>query len=251
MIRGVLNAYDCPGSGTALESRLGGILRLADAFDQSMEAQPFHGEDLDEILCRLRCGVKGGLWPEESLDALVRSTSGSQIGDPGSWRVPVLPKAALRVLNLMHDRSTTLTALAEAASMDPATAALVVRLANSTLFGAGTRISTLSQAIGRLGFATSQKIVIVAALQPIFGSPKLHEVWRHSLQVADLSEQMALRAGSIDPAQAYLVGLVHDVGRIVLPSMSLYDSARLSGLVLGGCPKSMPRTCCYAPIMPR
>src|SRR5437867_3900620 len=49
-VRGVLNAYDFPGRGTALESRLASILRLADAFDQDMEAQPIDGEEVGEIL---------------------------------------------------------------------------------------------------------------------------------------------------------------------------------------------------------
>ena len=40
IVRGVLNAYDVPGTGTALESKLAGILRVADSFDQDMEAQP-------------------------------------------------------------------------------------------------------------------------------------------------------------------------------------------------------------------
>jgi putative nucleotidyltransferase with HDIG domain len=55
--------------------------------------------------------------------------------------------------------------------------------------------------------------------------------------VADLSEQLARQTGAVDPAEAYLAGLLHDVGRIALLRMPLYDSARLQGLVCGGCPR--------------
>ena len=55
MVRRVLNAFDVPGSGTSLEARLADILRLADAFDLSMEAQPIYGEEVGEIL--ERCGT--------------------------------------------------------------------------------------------------------------------------------------------------------------------------------------------------
>jgi hypothetical protein len=162
-VRGVLNAYDVPARGTALESRLASILRLADAFDQNMEAQPIDGEEIGEILDRLGGGVEAGLWPEESINALVQSTRPPPIGPAESWRVPVFPQAALRTLNLMRDPRASLANVVEAASLDPATAGLVMRLGNSALFGSRTRVSTLSQAIARLGFATSQKVIIAAA----------------------------------------------------------------------------------------
>lgn len=237
IVRGVLNAYDVPGSGTVLESRLAGILRLADAFDQDMEAQPIDGEEVGEILERLRGGVDAGLWPEESIHALVESTSPPSIREPGTWRLPVFPQAALRTLRLMRDPRANLADVVEAASLDPVIAGLVMQLANSPLFGSRTWISTLSQAIVRLGFATSQKVITSAALRPMFSSPSLQQAWHHSLQVADLSEQLACQAGTIDPAEAYLAGLLHDVGQIALHSMQLYDSARLQGLVSGGCPQ--------------
>jgi HD-like signal output (HDOD) protein len=201
-----------------------------------MEAQPIDGEEIGEILDRLGGGVEAGLWPEESINALVQSTRPPPIVQVESWRVPVFPQAALRTLSLMRDPRASLANVVEAASLDPATAGLVMRLGNSALFGSRTRVSTLSQAIARLGFATSQKVIIAAALQPVFDSAKLQEAWQHSLQVADLSEQLACQAGAIDPAEAYLAGLVDDVGRIALLSMPLYDAARLQGLMCGGCP---------------
>lgn len=234
-VRRVLNAYNIPGQGTARESRLASILRLADVFDQNMEAEPIDGEEVGEILDRLQDGVGAGLWPEDSIDALVQSTLPPPIGEPSSWRVPVFPQAALRTLNLMGSPHASLTAVVEAASLDPAIAGLIMRLANSALFGLRTPISTISKAIGRLGFATARKVITSAALHPLFDSLRLQEAWRHSLQVADLAEQLACHAGEIDPAEAYLAGLLHDVGQIALLSMPLYDSARLQGLESAGC----------------
>jgi putative nucleotidyltransferase with HDIG domain len=236
-VRGVLNAYAVPGRGTALESRMASILRLADAFDQHMEAQPIDGEGVDGILRRLRDGVEAGLWLEESIDALVQSTRPPLIGQAESCSLPVFPEAALRTLRLMRDPRANLASVVEAASLDPATAGLVMRLGNSALFGSRTRVSTLSQAIGRLGFATSQKVITAAALHPMFSSPALLKAWQHSLLVADLSEQMACQIEVIDPAEAYVAGLLHDVGRIAMLSMQLYDTARLQGLQIGGCPR--------------
>jgi putative nucleotidyltransferase with HDIG domain len=234
-VRGVLSAYDTPGRGTALESRLADILRLADAFDQNMEAQPIDCEGVSEILDRLQDGADAGLWTQESINALVQATVPPPMGEPESWRVPVFPQAALRALNLMRNPRSNLTGVVEAAKLDPAIAGLIMRLANSALFGSRTPVSTLSKAIVRLGFVTAQKVVTSAALRPLFGSPRLQEVWQHSLLVADLSEQLARQAGQTDPAEAYLAGLLHDVGRIALLSLPVYDSSRLRGLEERNC----------------
>ena len=236
IVRGVLNAYDVPGKGTARESKLAGILRLADAFDQDMEAQPVDAVEVGEIIERLRGGVEAGLWSGESINALEESTRPASFGQAESWRLPVSPLAALRTLRLMRDPRASIANVVEAARLDPATAGLVIKLANSALFGSRTPVSTLSQAIGRLGFATSQKVITSAAMQRVFSSSRLREVWQHSLQVADLAEQLACRTGTIDAAEAYLAGLLHDVGQVALLSMQFHDSARLQGLVSDGCP---------------
>jgi putative nucleotidyltransferase with HDIG domain len=169
------------------------------------------------------------------MDALVQATDPPPLGEPETWRLPVFPQAALRALQLMRDPQANVADVVKAASGDPAIAGLIMRLANSALFGSRTQISTLPKAIVRLGFATAQKVVTSAALHPLFGSRGLQEVWQHSLQVADFSEQLARQAGGTDPAESYLAGLLHDVGRIALLSLPVYDSARLRGLEDGCC----------------
>ena len=195
------------------------------------------GGAVGDILQRLRDGVSANRWTEETLNALVESTIALPIGPADSWPVPVFPAAALRMLDQMRDPKSNLADVVEAASLDPATAGLVMQLANSALFGIRRPITTLSKAIVRLGFATAQRVIISAAMRPMFSSPRLLAVWRHSLEVADLAGQLAARTESVDPAEAYLAGLVHDVGSIALLAVPLYDTARLQGLEYGGCPK--------------
>lgn len=234
MVCGVLKDYQVLGSGTVLESRLASILWLSDAFDQHMKAPPVEGEEVGEILARLRGGVDAGFWTVELIDALGRAAKTPPLGP---WSVPVFPQAALRTVSLMRNPEACLADVVEAAKLDPAIAGAVMRCANSALFGSRTPIATLANAIGRLGFVTSQKVITSAALRPVFDSPKLQEAWQHSLEVADLSEQLAARSRTIDPAEAYLAGLVHDVGRIALLALPLYDAARVQGLLHGGCPQ--------------
>jgi putative nucleotidyltransferase with HDIG domain len=236
MIEDVLHAYEMPGAGRPVAERLAGILRLAEALDHAVEAQPLTGDETGEMLEALCGGVDAGLWPENAIRALVVATRQEAKITPESWQVPVFPQAALQMLEQLRDPQACLGRVVKAASLDPATAGMVVRLANSALFGARVPVSTISQAITRLGFATSQRVILSAAMRPLFHSVKLRGAWEHSVEVADICEQLARRAGTVDPAEAYLVGLMHDVGRIALLSGPLYHTARLEGLERGGCP---------------
>jgi putative nucleotidyltransferase with HDIG domain len=124
----------------------------------------------------------------------------------------------------------------EAAHRDPATAGAVMTLANSALFGDRGSVSTLRLAIMRLGFETARRVVLSLAVRPLLYQPRPATLWPHSVEVADLAEQLASRAGAIDPGEAYLAGLLHDVGRIALREAPLFDAARLQGLAESGCP---------------
>lgn len=232
----VLQAYDTPGTGSPLVSRLAGILRLAEAFDQAMEAQAIEGEDVEGVLNGLSDGAVAGLWPQLAMKALRESIEPAAVPALESWRAQVFPEAAFLMLRLMDDQHVNVDRVVEAAKMDPATAGLLIQLANSALFGSHTRIGTLQQAITRLGFETSRKVILSAAVRPLFGPAGSRSLWQHSLVVADLSEQLAKRCGLIDTQVAYLAGLLHDVGQLALLTLPLYDAARLQGLQRNGCP---------------
>lgn len=234
--RGVLSAWSRPGSGDPLERKLADVLRLCEAFDQEFEAQPLERQKSSEILAGLRSGVAEGLWSQQIIDAFEECTQPQPLPPPFLWRIPVFPEAALETLTAMRDQAASLNRVVECARRDPATAGAVMKLANSALFGARGGVSTLRLAIMRLGFETARKVVITLALRPVLALPKMEGLWSHSLEVADLAEQLASQSDGVDPGEAYLAGLLHDVGRIALRAAPLYDAARLHGLEESGCP---------------
>jgi putative nucleotidyltransferase with HDIG domain len=235
-VRGVLAAFGKSGLGNPLQRQLGAILRLCDALDREFQAQPFQHKEAAEILAGLRRGIDQGMWPRKVLDALDECTRPQVMPEPSAWRVPVFPQAAMQTLNTLRDPAASIPHVVEAARRDPATAGAIIRLANSALYADLEPVSALHVAVARLGFDTARKVVASLAMRPLLFLPKLESLWPHSIEVADLAEQLAARAKGIDPGEAYLAGLLHDVGRIALIASSLYDAARLQGLVQSGCP---------------
>ena len=103
---------------------------------------------------------------------------------------------------------------------DPAIAARLLAEANSALQGGGAPVKTLQQALLKLGFQQTRRIVIRAATASYagkaLGTAELQRCWRHSLACAELSSELAKKVG-LDPDLAYTAGLMHDIGRLGLP----------------------------------
>jgi putative nucleotidyltransferase with HDIG domain len=73
-----------------------------------------------------------------------------------------------------------------------------------------------------LGFKTVKSIVLAASVYKFmdgsFSGYALDrgELWRHSLSVAFAARRMAKKLGGSDDEEAYVAGMVHDLGKIVL-----------------------------------
>jgi putative nucleotidyltransferase with HDIG domain len=224
------------GLAAALPRKLAAILHVSDAFDCAYQAQPFQHGDAGRILSALRSGADQGRCSRQILNALEECTCPHLMPAPSDWRVPVFPQAALQTLDALGDSHASIPHVVDAARRDPATAGAIVQLANSALYADRGEVSTLGLAVARLGFETARKVVASLAMRPLLFLRRMESLWPHSIEVADVAEQMAGRTGRIDPGEAYLAGLLHDVGRIALAATTLYDAARLQGLEQSGCP---------------
>ena len=70
----------------------------------------------------------------------------------GAADLAALPQVVLRIMDLTTDRKATATDLEKVIGMDPAMAAKILRLANSSYFGLPRQVSTLREAVVFLGF---------------------------------------------------------------------------------------------------
>jgi HD-like signal output (HDOD) protein len=140
----------------------------------------------------------------------------------GALALPPLPQVTTRLLGVLRDEDTA--DLNEAGGMienEPALAASVLRMANSASFGGLRRLSDLSEAISRLGLRQVGTLVTACSTRGNFESDDpeskriLQTLWDHAVAVALATRRLAAESGG-DPAEAFLAGLLHDTGKLLV-----------------------------------
>lgn len=134
--------------------------------------------------------------------------------------LPSLPDLALRVRKTIDDDASDARKIARLVESDPAMAAKLLKAANSALYGGLQPVETTSAAVVRLGLKTTRQLVMTFVLQEVFASDdklirgRMRELWKHSSHIAALCFVLAREIKGMDPEEALLIGLVHDVGAI-------------------------------------
>ncbi|MFA5941842.1 MAG: HDOD domain-containing protein [Sinimarinibacterium sp.] len=141
--------------------------------------------------------------------------------------LPTLPDVALRVSRLCADPTVSVARLAREIATDPATAARLMRVANSAAYG-GRPLDNLPQAVMRLGLQLTRTLVNRFVLEQMYvaRTPALAQIlrtsWARSLEVAAIAAVLARSRTKLNPATAMLAGLLHEIG--LLPLASLVES---------------------------
>lgn len=140
-------------------------------------------------------------------------------------RLPALPEVLLKLLALYRRDDASIDEFAALIAADPAMAGKVMAVANSAAYrtSAGAApVRDLPRCLNLLGTETVRTIVISQAIfQAMHSVPALRRVdlrpyWRHSLLAAALCRELARRMGNVQEDEAYLAGLLHDIGRLAL-----------------------------------
>ena len=133
--------------------------------------------------------------------------------------LPALPTIVLELIRTFEQPEVDIGKLAETISHDQALAARTLRVANSSFYGLASKVKTINQAIMVLGFDTVRSLVsagaIVHALPGGGAHLDLAQFWRHSMATAVCARNIARRT-RLNQEYAFLSGLLHDIGRLVL-----------------------------------
>lgn len=139
-----------------------------------------------------------------------------------SLELPTPPGALLAFLQAVRRDSVSMQETAELVRREPGLAARILTVANSAAYNAGGELRSLKQSLQVLGLRTLHSIAASLAVREAFsGLPgaragDLDGFWRHSIFVAELAQAIAAETGRGDPEEAYLAGLLHDVGELLL-----------------------------------
>lgn len=190
----VLDHVDRPLDGDLLRRKVSLILRAQGAPEEPSEGAAAAGVDMGKVQSRIR----------------------------RTQELRACPYVVTKILKVSQEASTGARDLAEVIGTDQALTAKLLKIANSAMFGGKGRIAQISQAVTRIGFRgvleLAMGIGVMEAFRKNTGAGGLDKpgFWRHSLAVALVARRLALRAGPAGNEEAFVAGLLHDIGKPLL-----------------------------------
>jgi len=143
-----------------------------------------------------------------------------------SAKLAAMPQILLQLMEHCQADDIGMTELAELIAKDAAMTARILRVANSSAYPRRTQLVSLEQSLLTIGIDMVKTLVISESVFKIFGdlsqanAPDLCAFWKHSLTAAIAARQVAEKINYPHVEEAYLAGLLHDVGRLALLSVA-------------------------------
>lgn len=159
--------------------------------------------------------------------------------------LPSLPDLAMKIRQLVDRPDASLAEAARLVQTDLAISAKLMKIANGALYHGMRPVESCQQAIARLGLETTRNLVVSFVLRNLF-KEKIHrpwlmrhaaQLWEHSVEVGAISQVLAEVTPGLQPDEALLVGLLHDIGELVILGYAegsreaVEDDAALEGLI--------------------
>ncbi len=142
-------------------------------------------------------------------------------------RLPSLPQVLTKILDAVHSDRADFQHVASIIRQDTAMTARLLAIANSSYYGRAKSCPTVERALLFLGTETVKTIVITAAIKQFYNrfnphhQPFVKAFWRRSLVAANFAHILANLTSYSAPDEAYLCGLLMDVGQLIL--LNQYD----------------------------
>ena len=143
--------------------------------------------------------------------------------------LPSLPDVAFRLRSALQ-KDISIADAVKIINLDPVIASKLIQVSNSPLFRTVNPIAKCHDAINRLGLKATQNLVTSISLHNLFRSQnkllntRVQHLWRQSIQIASLSYTLANMTRKINPDEALLAGLTHNIG--ALPIISFAESQK-------------------------
>ena len=150
--------------------------------------------------------------------------------EAGEFELPQLPATTMALANLAGKPGVDVTRVVELISSDPTLASELLRVSNSVLYATHVPAGTLNEAVMRIGLKGLRTLIFSVSVKGTILRLKSlsaysEEVWRQAFSVASIARSIAPILG-VERERAFLIGLLHDVGKIALLAMLSKEMAK-------------------------
>lgn len=131
-------------------------------------------------------------------------------------QMPTMPHVVIKALNIIKDEDAGIKELSKIISCDQSLSTKILALVNSAHFSLPQKIISINKAVGLIGMNRTKNIVISIAMKSIFSDKKEKDIWNHSIKCAVACEQIATEFRLMSPDEAFMLGFLHDIGKMIL-----------------------------------
>lgn len=136
--------------------------------------------------------------------------------------LPAMPEVMIKVQKMIKHPGTSPAQLAKIVETDPAMVSGILKVANSAYYGFRGKVSTIRHASALFGTRRLAELITTMSAGGVLGRAmdgyglKAGDLWRHSIAVACTAGEIASEIGADKLESAYMAGLLHDMGKIIL-----------------------------------
>lgn len=179
-----------------------------------------------EFIARIKAMLDaGGIAPSTEIEAENERSPIDLVVDKfkqGFVNLPALPELVTKLTKLFERDDFVVDELARVVELDAAIASQLIKVANSPLVRGHSDCVSVGDAITRLGLNETKNYVTALSHKGMFVSdnkilkPLLEDMWWHSLAVAYCAKILARELNRVQPERLFLLGLFHDIGKLLL-----------------------------------
>jgi HD-like signal output (HDOD) protein len=134
--------------------------------------------------------------------------------------VHALPESSVQLIQALADPDCDSEQLLNLIEKDPALAGSIMKCVNSAYYALPVKMTRLDRAVAYLGLQTTKGLAVSSSVSKMvkwvsFGKYKARDLWDHSIAVAITSRELAIKSRGMDGEEAFLLGILHDIGLLL------------------------------------
>lgn len=134
--------------------------------------------------------------------------------------IPAMPDIVMQLLGKLNNPRIKFREVEKLIALDPGLTSYILRITNSPLLGLRTEVLTLAKAIMVIGITNLKSLLIAYGIRHLYKSiktPDLQQLlWHHAVSVGVLAKITSEEIFKVVHSQVYVLGLLHDIGKIIL-----------------------------------